>query len=89
MSRVLDVRFASSSYEAYAFRSFYAGLLSLFSSPARQREDTATRSLRVRQITISPAKQVGYLNQILSFSAVGKDSAGQHCTRREVRLVFL
>ncbi len=76
MSTVLDVRFASSSYEAYAFRSFYAGLLSLFSSPARQREDTGTRSLRVRQITISPAKQVGYLNQILSFSAVGKDSLG-------------
>src|SRR5438477_8516906 len=44
VSRALDVRFASSSYEAYAARSFYSSLLSLFSSSAQQREDTTTRS---------------------------------------------
>ena len=75
-SRALDVRFASSSFEAYALRSFYSSVLSLFSVRARQEENTDTRSFRVRSIAISPAKQVGYLNQRLSFSAVGADSLG-------------
>ncbi|HLF83721.1 MAG TPA: hypothetical protein VI837_06050, partial [Blastocatellia bacterium] len=45
VSKALDVRFASSSYEAYAIRSFYSSLLSLFSSSARQEENTESRSL--------------------------------------------
>ena len=55
-SKALDVRFAYSSNEAYALRSFYSSLLSLFSSRARQQdENTDTRSLRVRSIAISPS----------------------------------
>ena len=50
VSKTFDGRFASSSYEAYALRSFYSTLLSLFSSGPRQRENTETRSLRVRSI---------------------------------------
>ncbi len=76
VSKAFEGRFVSLSHEAYALRSFYSGLLSLFSSRARQEENTETRSLRVRSISISPAKQVGYLNQNLSFSAVGKDALG-------------
>ena len=76
VSRAFDVRFASSSYEAYAARSFYSSLLSLFSSSAQQREDTGTRSLRVRAIELNPGKRVGYLNERIGFSAVGKDSLG-------------
>ena len=76
VSRALEVPFAYTSYEAYAIRSFYSSLLSLFSSSPQQREDTETRSLRVRSVTISPAKLVGYLNQHVSLSAIGKDALG-------------
>ncbi|HSE38835.1 MAG TPA: hypothetical protein VLG74_16155, partial [Blastocatellia bacterium] len=65
------------SYEAYALKSFYSSLLSLFSSSARQTEDTTrTRSLRVRAIEVSPDKRVGYLNEQVGFAALGKDSLG-------------
>ncbi|HSE38043.1 MAG TPA: hypothetical protein VLG74_12140, partial [Blastocatellia bacterium] len=72
VSKALDVRCAASSYEAYALKSFYSSLLSLFSSSAEHREDTRTRSLRVRAIEVSPGKRVGYLNEQVGFAAIGK-----------------
>lgn len=76
-SKLFNTTIGSLSYEAYALKSFYSSLLSLFSSSARQTEDTTrTRSLRVRAIEVSPDKRVGYLNEQVGFAALGKDSLG-------------
>ena len=45
----------------------------LFRSPVRAQETTADRTSRVSVIRIEPGKLVGYLNQRVSFSAVGRD----------------